>query len=172
MNFVLPKVIVSFVSPKIVSIFISPTKIVCELSLTTIFRYITSKVINSAKIYQVHSDKLNAHVYLIYQKFRLARLFSGAYSAYSSADINTYRQLVDRLASRKEKRKTIWSATCIQISPFRDIILIWQFFMFAKLTSDGDIEINPGPVSSILKVTTGSLHQGDPRFGATADTRM
>ena len=37
-----------------------------------------------------------------------------------------------------------------------------------KLLTDGDVESNPGPTFKILKVTQGSFHQGNPKFGHTA----
>ena len=37
-----------------------------------------------------------------------------------------------------------------------------------KLLTDGDVESNPGPTFEILKVTQGSFHQGNPKFGHTA----
>ena len=37
-----------------------------------------------------------------------------------------------------------------------------------KLLADGDIESNPGPAYSLLKIVSGSFHQGHPKFGHTA----
>ena len=44
-------------------------------------------------------------------------------------------------------------------------------FKYIKLMRDGDIESNPGPTYSCVKVINGSYHQGDPRFGITAGTQ-
>ena len=44
-------------------------------------------------------------------------------------------------------------------------------FKYIKLMRDGDIESNPGPTYSCVKVINGSFHQGDPRFGITAGTQ-
>ena len=42
------------------------------------------------------------------------------------------------------------------------------FLKLLQLMSDGDIESNPGPTYSILKVVQASHHQGDNRYGNTA----
>ena len=42
------------------------------------------------------------------------------------------------------------------------------FLKLLRLMCDGDIESNPGPTYSILKIVKGSYHQGNLRFGSTA----
>ena len=42
---------------------------------------------------------------------------------------------------------------------------------YMKLMRDGDIESNPGPTYSCVKVINGNFHQGDHRFGITAGTQ-
>ena len=45
------------------------------------------------------------------------------------------------------------------------------FLKLLKLMCDGDIETNPGPTYTILKVVKASYHQGNTRFGSKAGTQ-
>ena len=42
---------------------------------------------------------------------------------------------------------------------------------YMKLMRDGDIERNPGPTYSCVKVINGNFHQGDPLFDITTGTQ-
>ena len=43
-----------------------------------------------------------------------------------------------------------------------------SFLKLLRILNDGNVESNPGPTYKILKITQGSFHQADIKFGETA----